>query len=338
MIELKLTAGDLARLRFGVSPLSEALGSVAVLHCPAPHPEHRRWVAETEARVRHLDLELLLALFPPCRPWASLPLGDADPGTTIGRQLQLVADCPAELIGRELEFVWSGRPMPAAARRIIAEGPAGARRIADLLASYWELAIAPYWPAIRAVIEAEIARGARRIAEGGVRALLADLHPSYQFTDGAIRIIRPYLNCEVDATGLSTLLIPSVFNWPHGIIDTGINGQPSLIYGPRQAASVWDADRTAGDGQPLNDLLGRSRAAILHSVETPRSTTQLARSLHQSPAAVSAHLSTLVRCGLATSWRSGRYVLYQRTPLATRLIATAGEWAVQPADGATEFG
>src|SRR5215813_775916 len=74
MIELKLTAGDLAQLRFGISPLSEAMASLMVLHCPSGHPQHRRWVVATEARIRHLDRELLLALVPPCSPRASLPL------------------------------------------------------------------------------------------------------------------------------------------------------------------------------------------------------------------------------------------------------------------------
>jgi DNA-binding MarR family transcriptional regulator len=330
VIELRLSADDLTQLRFSVSPLSEAMASVAVLYCPASHPQYRKWVAATRARIRHLDQELLLALVPPCcGPRVSLPLGDADTSTTVGHQLQAVADCPPELMRAELELLWSGRPMPGAARRVIAEGPAGMHRIADLLESYWELAIAPYWPGIRAVIEAEVARGARRVAEGGVRALLADLHPYCDVTDGAIRLFSPDLRWEVDAAGLSVRLIPSVFNWPHATVDTGMNGPPSLLYGPNQIGSLWDADRIAADYEPLKDLLGRSRAAILYSVGSAKSTTELARDLQHSPATISAHLSTLLRCGLVTSWRSGRYVLYQRTPLATTLITTVSEQLTQ---------
>jgi DNA-binding transcriptional ArsR family regulator len=330
MIEVRLTAEDVAQLRFGISPLSEALTSLSVLHWPGVHPQYRRWVAATEARIRHLDRELLLALAPPGRPRASLPLGDADSSTTIADQLQAVADCPAELISAELELVWRGRVMPAAGRRVIAEGPAGARRIADLLGSYWELAVAPYWPVIRGVIEAEIARGARRVAEGGVRALLTDLHPCYEPTDHGVRVVNPDTNWRVDATGRGALLVPSVFTWPYGTVDTGMNGPPSLIYGPRQIGNLWDTVGIAANGDPLKDLLGRSRAVILRSVSTPRSTTELARDLQQSPAAVNAHLSTLVRSGLATSWRSGRYVFYQATPLAGRLIAMADESSAEP--------
>jgi len=330
MIELRLTAEDVAQLRFGISPLSEALTSLAVLHWPGVHPQYRRWVTATEARIRHLDRELLLVLAPPGAARASLPLGDADTKTTIGHQLQAVADCPPELISAELELIWRGRLMPAAGRRVIAEGPAGARRIADLLASYWDLALAPYWPAIRGVIEAEIARGARRVAEGGIRALLTDLHFCYEPTDDGVRVVSPDANWRVDATGRGTLLVPSVFTWPQGTVDTGLNGPPSLIYGPRHIGNLWDTVGIGGNGEPLKDLLGRSRAVILRSLVAPKSTTELARDLQQSPAAVNAHLSTLVSCGLATSWRSGRYVLYQSTPLAARLIETTDESTIQP--------
>lgn len=67
-------------------------------------------------------------------------------------------------------------------------------------------------------------------------------------------------------------------------------------------------------------LLGRTRSTILQSLTVPRSTTELARELHQSPASISAHLTALRDGGLATCWRAGRVVLYQRTPLATSLV------------------
>jgi len=54
------------------------------------------------------------------------------------------------------------------------------------------------------------------------------------------------------------------------------------------------------------------------------STTDLAGQLGQSSAAVSEHLAVLRRSGLVTSWRSGRRVLYQRTPLATSIVAASG--------------
>jgi DNA-binding transcriptional ArsR family regulator len=47
-----------------------------------------------------------------------------------------------------------------------------------------------------------------------------------------------------------------------------------------------------------------------------------ARELSLSGATISVHLSMLKRCGMVTSWRSGRRVLYQRTPLASSILAS----------------
>jgi DNA-binding transcriptional ArsR family regulator len=68
----------------------------------------------------------------------------------------------------------------------------------------------------------------------------------------------------------------------------------------------------------------RLRAAILSCLALPKSTTDLARELGQSAPSVSFHLSVLRRNGLVTSWRSGRRVLYRRTPLASGLLAGGG--------------
>jgi len=50
--------------------------------------------------------------------------------------------------------------------------------------------------------------------------------------------------------------------------------------------------------------------------------------------AVSAHLAMLRRSGLVTSWRAGRRVLYQLTPLARSVLAASGSASVMPAEPA----
>jgi DNA-binding transcriptional ArsR family regulator len=68
--------------------------------------------------------------------------------------------------------------------------------------------------------------------------------------------------------------------------------------------------------------MGNTRAALLASLDLPRTTTQLARQLDLSPAAVSQHLKILKDTALVTAHRRGRMVLYQRTPAATALLET----------------
>ena len=70
-------------------------------------------------------------------------------------------------------------------------------------------------------------------------------------------------------------------------------------------------------------MIGRGRAVILRMLAVPRSTTELAKELSQSPATVNARLAVLRRSGWAVSWRAGRRVLYQRTRLATSVLVAA---------------
>ena len=74
----------------------------------------------------------------------------------------------------------------------------------------------------------------------------------------------------------------------------------------------------------LSALVGRTRASLLAALALPSTTTQLARQLDLSPAAVSQHLKILKDTALVSARRRGRMVLYQRTPAASALLETIG--------------
>ncbi|MEZ0068668.1 DNA-binding transcriptional ArsR family regulator [Streptacidiphilus sp. MAP12-20] len=84
-----------------------------------------------------------------------------------------------------------------------------------------------------------------------------------------------------------------------------------------------------GSGDPpdpdaLAALLGRSRARLLAEFAAPASTSQLARSLAMATGAVGDHLAVLRSAGLLSRARSGRSVLYRRTPLGDAVVGGAG--------------
>jgi DNA-binding transcriptional ArsR family regulator len=241
---------------------------------------------------------------------------------TIERQLRLLADWPPSQLRAELESVWQGLPMPAAARQVIADGRPGARRVAMALGTYWNAAIAPHWDQMRAVLDADIAYRARQVTLGGISALLNDLHPRLRLRQSTIRITACPASRDYDLEGNGLLLIPCVFAGSRIWFDPGSLGPPSIGYDPRGLGTVWDNNGTSrGDGDPLSALIGHARTAILRNAELPRTTTDLARELSLSGATVSVHLSILKRCGMVTSWRSGCRVLYQRTPLASSILS-----------------
>src|SRR5262249_25593352 len=90
---------------------------------------------------------------------------------------------------------------------------------------------------------------------------------------------------------------------------------PVLIYPARGVSALWEQPGRTGPGTALHRLLGASRAAILLALEDPASTTQLAATLGQSLGATGDHLAVLREAGLVSRARSGRSVLYRRTPV-----------------------
>jgi DNA-binding transcriptional ArsR family regulator len=266
---------------------------------------------------------MLRAIVPAPRPHVAsfLLTGAHEPATTIDSQLALVSDLTTERLRADLEVVWRGE-LPVAAQRVLQRG--GGPRIAEGLWKYWTVAIEPYWPRIRAVLDADVAYRAARLARGGIRALLSDLHPGLELAEQAITV-RSRVGHEHQLRGSGLVLVPCVFAWPYVMADVSAGAAPVITYGPRGIGDLWPtAELPIQDREPLAALLGRSRAAILLAVALPKSTSDLARELGHSMPAVSAHLGVLRRSGLVTSWRAGRRVLYQRTPLATSVVAASG--------------
>ncbi|MEJ3746880.1 DUF5937 family protein [Actinomycetes bacterium KLBMP 9797] len=325
MIRLRMGVADVARTRFALSPLAEVIESLYQLSSRRMPSPHRGWLEASRDGLRGVDMALLRAVVPSGAFVADFLFAAATDASAIDDQLRLVAETPAARIRADVAAVWERESVPAPARELCAEGTAGARRLADTLWRYWSVAIEPHWREIRAVLEDDLAYRAGRLTGGGVDALLSSLHPEISVRDEVLQIDKPRHSVEHDLAGDGLLLMPSVFAWPGLVVDKAPDRPASLVYACRGVGTLWgggSADDIGDDA--LGALLGHSRAAILNCLAAPRSTTELARELGQSAPSVSFHLSVLRRSGLVTSWRSGRRVLYRRTPLASGLVAAGG--------------
>ncbi len=113
----------LGSARFAYSPLAEVAGSARLLlggHSLSP--VHQSWCRAVSGRPREADLALLSAVCPPGPLLADFFFASApDPRTTIEEQLSVVADLTAEQLRDEVEMVWTGRQMPAPARRLLTQ-------------------------------------------------------------------------------------------------------------------------------------------------------------------------------------------------------------------------
>ncbi|WP_086827561.1 DUF5937 family protein [Streptomyces sp. NRRL B-24572] len=316
---LRFGEADPLRIRFAISPLWETHSAVRVLARPAKQGYHLPWMRRIAGAARELDLgplQLLMPLrghspdflYPP-------PLG---PAAAFEDEIAAVRETDPALVLDDFERALAETPGAAdtpEGRRLLAD-PAGAvLRLADLLRAAYEALIAPEWPRLRALLEADVAYHSRRLAEGGFERLLGELHPAFDWAaeTATLRVDYPGEHDRpLDGQGL--VLMPSVFTWPDVVSGFDPPWQPTVVYPARGIGGLWSEprDRTP---EALARLLGPVRADVLCALAEPMGTTALAHLLGRAPSSVSAHLAVLRDAGLLTSRRYGHQVLYERTPL-----------------------
>ncbi|SDJ53212.1 ArsR/SmtB family transcription factor [Streptomyces indicus] len=321
MLELEFTAEDVARTRFAVSPLWEVIAGVRVLSGSDTQGLHRRWAEQTRARITsaRLDLTPLTSLLPPAEQ--QLPSFLSPPPTTPGPSLD-VELATLRATPRDLLHTASAAARPAV-EALRADPGRGLGRLTEVISAYWELAMAPYWPRMAELHEADIQYRARRFAEGGTRHLFADLGEQVTWDSGTLQIHHLFFHGVRPLRGQGLLLVPSVFSWPRMCSKTEAPYQPTLRYPPRGVGQLWEAP-TVPASAALAGVLGASRARLLAALAVPASTTDLAARLGLTPGGTSQHLTALRAAGLVSAHRAGRSVLYARTRVAEALVAGAG--------------
>jgi DNA-binding transcriptional ArsR family regulator len=87
--------------------------------------------------------------------------------------------------------------------------------------------------------------------------------------------------------------------------------------------SDWTAEPDPGApvDATLEALLGRQRSTILRHLERPTTSGEIAEALWTVPGGATHHLRWLEAAGLVTRRRRGRYVLVERTPRGSALLA-----------------
>jgi DNA-binding transcriptional ArsR family regulator len=273
-------------------------------------------------RLGPLDTDLLMSLVAARRTLPDfLTPRPASFAPAFEEELAIVRRTPADLVRRDLLAAHAPDLLPEALQDATAADDApvvGLRdAICELLQQYWEVAIEPMWPQIRLLLEADMTYRARQLAMGGARLLFADMHPNLRWQNGVLHIDKMIGGHRVTVSGRGLLLLPSVFaHKPAPPVSP--EEPPMLAYPSRGVATLWVPAPTA-DAPALVSLLGASRARLLHLLDEPLPTVEIARRLRVTPSAVSQHLRVLYATGLVTRARSGRQVLYRRSPLGDQL-------------------
>ncbi len=330
MISYVLTLNDIARLRLALSPLGELVYSLRTLAAPSRRAAHLPWMNDVRPRLRALDFAPLRAVVPPTGyipdfltppPTASL--------SDFAAELELVRATAAERLVEEVEWLGRDRNIPDAWRRasaphrekLLANPVRAVKILTELLAAYWKLALEPYWPRLREVIQAEVLRRSHALAVAGAAGLLTTLNERIRWKGHQLTVNSNYCY-QADLDGQGLVLVPSAFCWPE-VLTMLPPYQPTVIYPMSGVAALWETT-PAPPADALAALMGRVRAAVLRAVATPVSTSDLAGRLGVTPGAISQHLTVLRDCGLVVSRRAGHRVLYSRTAMGDALVGEAG--------------
>jgi DNA-binding transcriptional ArsR family regulator len=330
VIRLHFGPADVGRVRFALSPMWETITSLRALTATGSGLQmHRPWREWVRGRLDGTDIGLLTALV---RPAGYIPdflvPSPARRSSSFEASLAQVTAADPAAVSWQLRHLAShpvAAPGPQQAERArllcdLADRPgAGTGQVAAALGAYWRAAVAPHWQRLQALLQADLAYRLEELADGGVGALLRDLHPSVSYDGSTLRIVK-YYDGDADLSGRGLLLVPCAFAWPDVIVLTAEPNTPTVSYSPRGIGRLWERQRSVASGA-LDEVLGRTRSNLLGQLDLPMSTSQLATALALSAPTLSAHLHALRRAGIVTSRREGRAVLYARTALGDQLLA-----------------
>ncbi len=330
-VRIQLAGSALARVRFAVSPVFETVLALDVLRRPGAHAVHLPWVAQAGPLLEQVpELPLLRALLRyPGKPAFLLPVPAARM-PDLAAELRRIRATPVGQLRRDLAWL-TDRP-PAPLRELLADPRRGLARVVSGLRAAHDLLIAPHWPRIARLLDADIAYRAGVLTDGGVAAVFADLHRHVSWTGGELLLYpqqRPAEVITVKLTGHGLVLSPSVFGWPRTWALVRVTGPGIVRYPARGLGALWETRPPAPDA--LAALLGSTRAALLGLLAEPATTSGLAARLGVTAGAVSQHVGVLRAAGLVATRRDGGTVLHLRTGRADTLLT-------QPADRVTETG
>ncbi|MCG5213602.1 DUF5937 family protein [Streptosporangium soli] len=317
-VEIRFTAAAVAKVRFAVSPLGETVLALRILLGTGGHAVHRPWVRRARPLLAdERELPLLRALIAGPMPSFLFPAPEERlPSMTT--ELDLLRATGEDFYRREYGAVLG---VPA---EEVPEPAAVLPRLAQALHRCHELLIAPQWGRMRSVLDADLAKRALTLVDGGVQALFAELHRDIAWDGGQLVVHgrrTPHAVYTVDPGGHGLVLLPSVFNWPNVGVDKSPVAAASIRYPAVGVGLLWEAPPPAPAG--LASVLGRTRTALLVALAEPLTTAALATRLGITPSAVSQHLGALRGAGLVSTRRNGRTALHLRTERAAQLLGTS---------------
>ncbi|BCJ50102.1 transcriptional regulator [Actinoplanes sp. NBRC 14428] len=335
MIRIRFSDATIDRTRIAVSPLSEAVAGLDLVHRQrdrdrAPWP-YTDWVERAREVLRTVPETAPLRVYaqlygtdhgrPTPDVFTPVPLG-ARPA--LSEQLEAVRRTPPALAAEQFAKHYP-EGLPAFLEPYADRGERAFGLLADALEAFWELALAPYWPAMRAALDEEQLLRARTLATAGPESLLDSLRTPASWDRPVLSLPKPR-DSVLNARDQRLLLVPVLLMQDTMTVSTDHPEILMVAYQARGSAVLAGSPAPAPAGRDrLDRLIGPGRAAVLRSLTEPSTTTGLAAALGLAASTISEHLGALVETGSVSRARTGRRVLYARTPAGDSLVALFAE-------------
>lgn len=318
------TERDLARVRLANEPhiLSEITFSVRALRRP-DISGYEPWRSDTRSRLTP-DMAPLLDLVP-ARGWIPdfiEPAAGLLPGA-----LDAVSAATSAEVHSDLARIHAERRPPPTAQALAIDQEQAMSQLAEAVAAYHRVAVAPHWAPIAAAFDAARAGWARTLTDGGLDLLLTTLHPLIRWNPPVLDVVGYRHGERLDLDGRGLLINLGVLTpVPRASVTVTPRGRVPVLLAP-----IWEQPSLAAlnvNGAPpagLAALLGRTRAHAIRAIAAGCTTTELAQALGVAPATASEHASVLRNARLISTRRHRNAVLHTLTPLGTALLDANGE-------------
>ncbi|MBO4258230.1 ArsR/SmtB family transcription factor [Streptomyces griseorubiginosus] len=325
MKRIHFTAEDLARTRVAttIGVAAETIDTVKLLRDRDAGLAFRHWHLSVRGRLGQ-QAGALAALMPVRGPLidATSLMGDT---ASIDEAVENLMAAPRALMRLELENL-DLHPTHRSWARNLMDGDREARlQVATALRACHSVTVAPYWGRVRSHLSEVRAGYVGTMADGGVERLLTTLcAPLIRWRPPVLEVVHTH-DADIHLNGRGLVIAPTMFStrqvellYPPLDPDRApVLAVPSLS-GASLDTALWKGVESTAPS--LDELLGRTRAAVLRATIGGCGTTELARRLHISPATASHHATALRNARLITTRREGKAVLHTVTSLGIALL------------------
>lgn len=346
MLQVDFSRRELARLRVaeGADPMWEIALSLHLLQNQQAALTFDPWRREVRSALERAGLtgvvKDLVRICPAAHYFPDfLTPGRGEAGFEAA--VDRVLATPRRRLAAELDRLhahWAG-PVPRGVRALAEGEPEALRRLGTALRRYYDVAVAPYLPAIRGQAGTDRARRGEAALARGAEGLLASYTELPGWESHGDVLLAPYpVERELRLEGRTLTLLPSFFcvRTPLALVDEEL---PPVLVHPLSPAPGWLLRSRQGRATPpVAQLIGTSRARMLELLGRPTTTTAVAAAMGLAPSTASRHASVLREAGLLTTIRHGNRVLHRRTPLGRALLDGPAPGRRGPGAGVSRWG